>query len=142
MDLPFRILVSAIVIGLTAPTVFAGLSAYESRELSVRAMRGIDAIVQAAQQIHLSGGGADRVRVDFVGGLTAHIEYVLIGDASGGSMASAARYKVLGIPEVFLLSDPPVAMEGEGGPLHLGPGRHEVRVWQEDEGPVRLVVIP
>lgn len=141
MDLPFRIVVSAIVVGVTVPTVLAGLSAYESHQLSIRAMQAIDAIVRAAHQIHVWGGGAERVRVDLAGGLTAHIEYLLIGDVPGGPMASTARYKVSGVPEVFLISDPPVPMEGDEGPLRLGVGRYEVRVWQEYEGPVRLAVI-
>ncbi|MGI0148923.1 MAG: hypothetical protein ACREDF_05270, partial [Thermoplasmata archaeon] len=67
MELPFRVFVAAIVVGLTVPTVFAGLSAYESQQLSVRAIQTIDAIVRVAQEIYLSGGGVEDVRVDLGG---------------------------------------------------------------------------
>lgn len=141
MDLPFRILVGVIVVGLTAPTVMTGLSAYESQQSSVRALRAIDAIVRVAQQFHVSGGGAERVRVDLSGGLAVRVEYISIGDAAGGPMATTARYAVSGLAEAFVITDPPVPMEGEGGPLRLDSGHHLVDVSYDGEGAVRLAVV-
>ena len=141
LELPFRVLVAAVVVGLTAPTVFAGLSAYESQQLSVRVLQGVDAIVQVAQQFYVSSGGAEDVRLDFGGGITARVDHVSIGDVSGGTLATTVRYRISGQPEAFLISDPPVPMEGEAGPLTLGPGLHVVRVSYDGEGPVRLSVV-
>ena len=141
MELPFRVLVAAVVVGLTVPTVSTGLSAYESQQLSVRAVQAVDAVVRVAQQFYVSGGGAEDVRVDLDGGITARIEHLAIGDAAGGSMAATARYQISGQREAFLIADPPVPMAGEDGPLRLGPGRHVVRVSHDGEGPVRLAVV-
>ena len=141
MELPLRLLVAAIVAGLTIPTIVSGLSVYEAHEVSARAIRAIEAVVLVAQQFYLSGGGAEDVRVDLEGGVTAKVEYVVIGDAPDGPRAPTARFKVSGQPEVFVLSDPPVPMAGEGGPLRVGPGRHTVRVAYDGGGPVRLAVV-
>jgi len=141
VDLPFRVLVAAVVVGITVPTVFAGLSAYESSQLEVRALQAVDAIVRVAQQFYVSGGGAEDVRVDLEGGLTARIEHISIGDVSGGPMATTARYQISGQREAFLVADPAVPMAGEDGPLRLAQGRHVVRVSHDGEGPVRLAVV-
>ena len=141
VELPFRVLVAAVVVGITVPTVFAGLSAYESQQLEVRAVQAVDAVVRVAQQFYVSGGGAEDVRVDLEAGFTARIEHVEIGDAAGGPMATTARYQISGQREAFLIADPPVPMAGEYGPLQLGPGRHVVRVSHDGEGPVRLAVV-
>ena len=140
MDLPFRLLVSAVVVGLTVPTIVAGLSAYEAAHVSRTAELAIDAIVRVAQRLYLAGGGAEDVVVDLGGGVTAKVEYARVGDAPGGPLAPSAAYKVSGQPEVFLLADPPVPMAGVGGPLHLGPSRSVVRVSYEGAGPVALAV--
>jgi|SRR5437867_1466513 len=141
MELPLRVLVSAVVVGLTVPAILSGLSAYEAGQISVRVEQGIDVIVRAAEDFYLAGGGAQTIRVDLDGGATIHVEYVLLGDAAGGPRATTASYKLTGQPVVFIRSNPPVPMEGEEGPLRLGPGRHTVRVSFEGEGPVRLAVI-
>ena len=141
MELPFRVLVAAVVVGLTVPTVFAGLSAYESQQLSVRAIQTIDAIVRVAQEIYLSGGGVEDVRVDLEGGITARIELIAIGDSQDGPLAATARYQISGQGEAFLISDPQVPMTGGDGALRVGPGRHVVRVSHDGEGPVRLAVV-
>jgi len=141
MELPLRLLVSAVVVGLTVPAVLSGLSAYEAGQMSVRVEQGIDAIVRAAEDFYLAGGGAQTIRVDLDGGATVHVEYVIVGDAAGGPRATTAAYKLTGQQAVFLLSNPPVPMTGDQGPLRLGPGRHSVRVSYEGEGPVRLAVV-
>jgi len=141
VDLPFRVLVAAVVVGLTVPTVITGLAAYESQHLAVRAVQAVDAVVQVAQQFYVSGGGAEDVNVDLEGGITTRIEHLVIGDAAGGSLATTARYQISGQREAFLIADPPVPMTGEDGPLRLEQGRHVVRVSYEGVGPVRLAVI-
>jgi len=142
MELPLRLLVSAVVVGLTVPPVLSGLSAHEAGQVSVRVERGVDAIVRAAEDLYVAGGGAETIRVDLGGGVTVRVEYVVLGDAVGGPRAATGAYKLSGQQSVFLLSDPPVPMTGDGGPLHLGPGRHAVRVSYEGAGPVRLAVVP
>jgi hypothetical protein len=141
VELPFRVLVAAVVVGLTVPTALTGLSAYESQQLSIRAMQAVESIVRVAQQFYVSGGGVEDVRVDLGGGVTARIEHVAVGDEVHGSLATTARFQISGQPEAFLLTDPPVPMAGEGGPLRLGPGRHVVRVLFEGDGPVHLAVV-
>lgn len=138
--LPLRLLVAAIVAGLTIPTVVAGLTAYEAQQVELRTVQELDAVVRVAQQLYMSGDGAQDVRVDLAGGVTVRVEYAAIGDAPGGPLAPSVRFKLSGQPEVFLLADPPVPMAGEDGPLSLGPGRHVVRVEYGGVGPVRVVL--
>ena len=140
MDLPLRVLVSAVVVGLTVPAVLGAWSAYETDQASVRAVQAIDAIVRAAQQFYVAGGGAEDVRVDLGGGITARIEYVRIGDAPGGPLGPSASYRVTGQPEVLVLSDPAVPMSGLDGPLRLGSGRHVVRITFDGQGDVRVAL--
>jgi len=141
MELPLRLLVSAVVVGLTAPVFVSGLSAVEAAQASERAAGAVDALVRAAQDFYLAGGGAQTMPVDLAGGVTVRVESVTIGDAPGGPRATTATYKLSGQPPVFLLTDPPVPMAADGGPLHLGPGAHIVRVSFDGEGPVRLAVV-
>ena len=141
MELPLRLLVSAVVVGLTLPAFVSGLSAYEAAQVSVRVQQGIDAIVRGAEDLFVAGGGAQTIHVDFGGGVTVRVEYVVLGDVPGGPRAPTATYKLTGQGPVFLLSDPPVPMAGTAGPLRLGPGSHAVRVSYEGDGPVRLSVV-
>ncbi len=141
MELPLRVLVAAVVVGLTLPAIVSGLSAVEAAQVSARAEAAVDAIVRAAQDFYLAGGGAQTLRVDCSGGTTVRLESVSVGDVPGGPLATSARYKVSGQPAVFLLADPPVPMAADGGPLRLGPGRHTVSVSYEGVGPVRLAVV-
>lgn len=139
--LPFQILVSVIVVGLTAPVVLSGLSAYEVQEVSARAAAAVEAVVRLAQRFYLSGGGAQDVRVDLEGGLTARVEHVAIGDRPGGAWAASARIQVSGQSEFVLVAAPPVPMAGPDGPLFLGPGRHWVHVSYDGQGPVRMAAV-
>jgi hypothetical protein len=141
VELPFRVLIATIVVGLTGPTALAGFSAYEGVQLSNRAVAAVDAIVRVAQQFFLSGGGAEDVPVDLLGGITARLEYARIGDVVDGPLGPSARFRISGQPETFLLADPPVPMTAGDGPLELPPGRHVVRVEYEGDGPVRLAVV-
>lgn len=141
MELPLRLFVSSVVVGLTAPAVLSGLAAVEAAQASERAAAAVDALVRAAQDFYLAGGGAQAIRVDLGGGVTVHVESVTVGDAPGGPLATTATYTLSGQLPVFLLTDPPVPMAGDAGPLRLGPGPHVVRVAYEGEGPVRLAVV-
>jgi type II secretory pathway pseudopilin PulG len=141
MELPLRLLVSAIVVGVTAPAVVSGLSAVETAQASERAAAAVDALVRAAQDFYLAGGGAQAIPVDLGGGVTVRVESVTIGDAPGGPRATTAAYTLSGQPPVFLRTDPPVPMAGDAGPLRLGAGAHVVRVSFEGQGPVRLAVV-
>jgi len=140
MELPLRLLVAAVVVGITVPTIVSGLSAYEAQQISLQAAQAIDAVFRAAQDFYSAGGGAQTIPVDLSGGVSVRLEYATIGDAPGGSRATTGTYKLSGQPPVFLLSDPPVPMTADGGPLRLGPGRHRVLVSYPGEGPVRLAV--
>lgn len=138
MDLPLRVLVAAVVAGITVLAVLGGLGAAEGQQAVLRAEAAIDAVVRLAQRFYLAGGGGEELRVDLGGGVTAKVEYVRIGDVPGGAWASAAAYRVTGQPETYVVADPPVPMAGDGGPMVLGPGLHRVRIAYDGEGPVRL----
>jgi len=142
MELPLRLLVSVAVAGLAVPAIVGGLSAYETGSASERALQAIDAVVRVAQSLYLAGDGAEDVRVDLGGGVTARVEYVSIGDAPGGARMPTASYKISGEAVAFLLADPPVPMATDGGPLLLAAGAHTVRVSYDGEGPVRLAEVP
>lgn len=139
--LPLQLLVGVVIAGLTIPVVLAGLEAYEHQDLSRRAVEAVDSIVSLAQRLYLSGGGAQDLRVDLGAGTLATIEYLLLGDAPGGTFATAARYRIAGEPEVTLLSRPPVPISGGDGPLRIGSGSWTIRAHFEGSGPVWLAVV-
>lgn len=141
MELPFRLLLAATVAGLATPAVLSGLTAYEIHQLSVKVTHAIDALVAVAHEFFVAGGGAEDVRVDLGHGIAAKVEYVAMGDAPDGPLAYLVRYKLAGQDEVVLATNPPVPLTGGEGPLSLGPGRHDIRVSYDGEGPVQLEVV-
>ncbi len=139
--LPLRLLISAVVAGLTVPAILGGLGPLEADQASVRAQREIDRIVRSAQDFYLSGGGSEDLRIDLSGGFMARVESVRIGDAPGGPFAGTASYRVTGQAEAYLVLRPAVPLAGSDAPLVLGPSMQTVRVAYDGEGPVRLAVV-
>ena len=52
MDLPLRVLVAAVVAGVTVPAVLGGLGAAEGQQAVLRAEQAIDAVVRVAQRFY------------------------------------------------------------------------------------------
>jgi hypothetical protein len=122
---PFRLLIVSVVVALTAPAVFGGLSAYDRAQVDARVRASVDRVVVAARQFYAAGGGGDRIDLDLRGGPTARVEYVLFGDVLGGPLAATVRYKLTDAPEFLYATDVPMTSDGDG-PLRLGPGVHVV----------------
>ena len=139
-DAPLRLLVSAIVVGLTLPAIASALSDFEAQHVALQVERELDRIVRVAQSFYIAGGGGTTVHVDLGGGIGSRLEYLDVGDAPGGPRAPSAVFKLTGHPAVFVLSDPRVPMTGGGGPLHVEAGTRAIRISYEGEGPVRLAV--
>ncbi len=136
--LPLQLLIVVIVIGITVPSVYAGLSASERQQLDLRVRDRIHRVVATAQAFYIAGGGADVVEVDLTGLLTVSVEYVRFGGTGGN--ASLVAFRLTGGAEHVVVTEPTVPMLGPNhGALALGPGLHRVRVEAAD-GLIRLSV--
>jgi hypothetical protein len=128
--LPLQLLIVAIVAGITAPIVYAGLGAYDHGQVASRVEGEVLRLTRAAQQYAVAGGGAETLTLDFRGGLFVSVEYVWIGDRPGGSFANVVRYRISGEGErVVLVERPTVSLAGpDNRTLALGAGTYEIHL--------------
>jgi len=140
--LPLQLMIVAVVAGLTAPVVYAGLDAYDPGQLETRVRGEVLRLTRAAQQYAIAGGGAETLALDFRGGLFTSIEYVAIGDRPGGPLANVVRYRIGGQGERIVLVDrPAVALVGpDNRTLALGAGLYAIHLEVRDDRVVVSVV--
>ncbi len=137
--LPLQLVIVAIVAGITAPAVYAGLDAYDHGQVTVRVHGEVLRLTRAAQQYAIAGGGSETLELDFRGGLMASVLYVEIGDRPGGPLGNVVRYRIGGEGErVVLVDRPAVSMTGpQNRTLELGAGLYEIHLEVLDD---RVVV--
>jgi len=127
--LPLQLLIVAIVAGITAPMVYAGLDAYDRGQVESRVRGELMRLVRAAQQYRIAGGGSETLELDLRGGYFVPVERVLIGDEAGGPFQSAIRYRVGGDERAILAERPSVSMAGpDGKALSLVAGAYAIRL--------------
>lgn len=140
--LPLQLLIVAIVAGITAPVVYAGLDAYDRGQVGSRIQGEVLRLTRAAQQYAVAGGGAETITLDFRGGLFVSVQYVRIGDQAGGTFANVVRYRVGGEGErIVLVERPAVSMSGpDGQTLTLGAATYAIHLEVLDDSVVLTVI--
>jgi len=99
-ELPLRLLMTLIILGLSLPAVLGLLAAHSNSEVHRSVVSGIDRIFAAARQAFQgSNGTGSSVDVTFSSGFLKGIERIQIGDRLGGDSGFVARYTVSGEPE-------------------------------------------
>ncbi len=128
--LPLQLLIVAVVAGITAPVVYAGLATYDRGQVESRVRGEILRLTRAAQQYLIAGGGAETLGLDLEGGTFTSVLYVTVGDVVGGPFASTVRYRLSGDAEETILVDgPSVPMAGpDGKALSLVAGLYRVHL--------------
>ena len=127
--LPLQLMIVAIVAGITAPVVYAGLDAYDRGQVESRVRGELTRLARAAQQYRLAGGGAETLHLDLRGGYFVPLEWVVIGDRPGGPFQNIVRYRVGGDNRAIVVERPPVSMAGpDGAALSLVAGEVSVHI--------------
>ncbi len=128
--LPLQLLIVAVVAGITAPVVYAGLATYDRGQVESRVRGEVLRLTRAAQQYLIAGGGAETLSLDLRGGTFTSVLYVTIGDAVGGPLASTVRYRLSGdTEETILVEKPTVPMAGpDDKPLSLLAGVYDLHL--------------
>ncbi len=139
--LPLQILIVAVVAGITAPAVYAGLDSYDRGQLESRVRGELLRLTGAAQQYRIAGGGSETLDLDLSGGYFTAMEGVEIGDRAGGPLQSTVRYSIGGDERTIVVERPSVPMAGpDGGALALTAGRVSVRLEVHEDSVVVSVV--
>ncbi len=138
---PLQLLIVAIVAGITAPAVYAGLDAYDRGQVESRVRGELLRLTRAAQQYRIAGGGSETLTLDLRSGTFTAMEEVAIGDRAGSPLASTVRYRVGGDEGTIVVERPSVPMAGpDGGPLVLTAGTVALRLEVCEEGVLVSVV--
>lgn len=133
--LPFKILITAIVIGLATPAVLGGLSIFDRSQVYERILGTLLNFAEVAKQYYAAGGGSEALDLDLRGGLWTRVEFVIMGDVLGGSTANVITFKLSGEEKQFLLIEKPrVPISTGDGPLTLSEGLYSLRVEVADSG--------
>jgi hypothetical protein len=127
--LPLKLIITALVLSITIPASVNALQAYDRMQAQENVRNEVEHLIISARQVYLGGAGSQRV-IEFNpdGGMFYHLDWVSIGDAVGGQNESAIFYRFEdGSTKVILISNPRVALRGEGGGgVRIGPGRHQL----------------
>jgi hypothetical protein len=129
--LPLKLVIVAVIVGISTPIVYSGLHTYEKGKLDVQLRAEVGALADIARLVFSGGpGNAQIIEVDLSGGATSHVDYVLVGDVEGGAYQCCIRYRVKGSPEQsYLVEGPNVPlMSSAGAALKLLEGRHNVNL--------------
>src|SRR5438445_12144161 len=86
--LPLQLLIVAIVAGITAPLVYAGLDAYDRGEVARRVEGEVLRPTRAAQQYAVAGGGGEASVLEYHIGLSLSAPYRWRGGGAGAPCAS------------------------------------------------------
>lgn len=139
--LPLQLLIVAVVAGITAPAVYAGLDVYDRGQVESRVRGELLRLTGAAQQYRIAGGGSETLDLDLRGGYFTAMERVAIGDRAGSPLQSTVRYRIGGDDRTIVVERPSVPMAGpDGEALALMAGRVSIRLEVREESVVVSVV--
>ncbi|MEW5761112.1 MAG: hypothetical protein AB1779_10155 [Candidatus Thermoplasmatota archaeon] len=99
IDIPFKLLITVIIMAFTITIAFSGLDHYSKISAENNLKAQIDRIVGIARSVDSSGNGTAQTLTDvkIEGTLMATVEYVIIGDKKTGANKSMIRYKISGL---------------------------------------------
>lgn len=124
--LPLKLLIVAIVMGISIPAVLASWSNAERQHTENSLRSELNYLETRIVQVYQAGlGNAISVKLHIESGMLASIEYVLVGDGLDSPWRSAIRWKLSGQAEslVAIEDDIPVCSE-DGNALRMSPGWH------------------
>jgi len=111
--LPLKLLILAIVMGISVPSILAMWSNVERVQIENRLESEMDYLIIRIQQVHRSGlGNAMSVEVNLKSGLMTSIEYVRVGDNLSSQTRSTIRWKLSGEAENTLLIEDQIPVCG------------------------------
>jgi hypothetical protein len=127
--MPLKLAIVAAVIAISTPIIYGGLRSYETAKLEGELESEACAIAEFAKMLYIGGpGNAGSIHLNLRGGVTAHVDYVLVGDEPGAPFESCIRYRVRGQPEKPLLVESPnVPLRGaDGTAFELSEGAYDI----------------
>ena len=129
VDMPYRLLLSVVLMALAAATLLPALRSYQATELEGRIRVTVAEVASAARAVLNHPGSSRTVAVDLGGGWGVRLERLTIGAPLGSEVASMAviawSHTAGGSGRTAVTSTGgPVPMCGEdGGQLVLADGR-------------------
>jgi hypothetical protein len=129
--MPLKLTIVAITLAISSPIIYGGLSTYETSRVESQLRAEASAIADMVKLVFNGGrGNSQLLKVRLRGGMTAHADYILVGDSLGGNYTSCIRYKAKGLPEqTMLVSQPNIPMRSlDGLALKLTEGNYDLMV--------------
>ncbi|UCD92270.1 MAG: hypothetical protein JSV43_08660 [Methanobacteriota archaeon] len=126
--LPFRLLIVAVIMGISIPAVLASWSNAERQHLENSLNSELNYLTVRIVQVYQAGpGNVVTVDVNLESGTFTEIEYVLVGDNLESAWRTAIRWKLSGQGEnVIAIEDGIPVCSNNGDALHLSPGWHSI----------------
>ncbi len=95
--LPLKLLITAIVMGIVIPSIFAAWSNVEKVQVESSLRSELNFLILRIQQVHRSGpGNAVTVEIYLDSGMFTRIDHVLIGDSLTSPLKGTIRWKFSG----------------------------------------------
>lgn len=130
-SLPLRLLIIALVAGMSVVPAAQALEALEDRDFLSRAGIVMDKVVHTAQMLSMQGPGASRtVELDLSSGGSLRAVRLVVGDSPEGPYANVLVLELSsGAKMVRMALDPPVRMSSQfGAGLEVGSERFSLRL--------------
>lgn len=126
---PFQLLIIAVVLLITIPSLYFGLDYYMKSQLELDIREDLTWIRTIIEQVQSGGNNSSiPLTVKFENRPLARIEYIKLGDKIGGIYSYQARYKLIGQPERrYTISNwLPVTNETKSDSITLVEGRYRL----------------
>jgi len=129
IDLPFKLVIVAIVMSVSTAALYSGLDAYYRSGAEASARAAADRIATMATSVSAMGVGSSRtLELDLRGNAMYSMERMDVGcGPSGlGTECNTIRYRLAGHTTWVYVrdaSDHDLEMRGADGPVSLGPGQ-------------------
>ena len=125
IELPFKLLIIAIVLAIVIPALFFGLRSYSRNQLESNVRSELQKLQDAIDgMVQTDVGSSDVVELNLDDGFIAELSHVKIGDVfrNGvlGTNRETIRYKISGYREKFLITKIPVTNANRNGPFEVG----------------------
>lgn len=132
IDLPFKLLIVAIIMAITLPILFLGLQSFDRQSTEDRVKAATSRIFAEARLVYGHEGSSSAVHIDLSGGAFSNIEYLSIGGGLCGDNWASARYKLDFTKEKVVPMEPEIPLtsvkSGEPTPLILHEGEYDLIV--------------
>jgi len=132
IDLPFKLVIVAIVMSVSTAALYSGLDAYYRIGAEASAKAAADRIAAMAASVSAMGVGSSRtIELDLSGNAMYSVERMDVGcgPSGSGTECNTIRYRLAGHTTWVYVrdaSDHDLEMRGGGGALSLGPGHAEL----------------